>query len=110
MTGGVEIRFTAGATYVITNGSLTADIPLSLSYATNVVVNGNGCKILITNPRIGFLNVNSCSNVIVQGFLVDYNPLPFTQGVVTHNFLTNTPKEPAIEFQVDAGAYERKLR
>ena len=103
VTGGVEIRFTTGATYVITNGSLTADIPLSLSYATNVVVNGNGCKILITNPRIGFLNVNSCSNVIVQGFLVDYNPLPFTQGVVTHNFLTNTPKEPAIEFQVDAG-------
>lgn len=101
--GGTEIRFTAGTTYIITNGSLTKGVPLLLSNATNVLVNGNGCKILITNPRIGFLNVISCSNVIVQGFTVDYDPLPYTQGVVTHNFFTNTPKELAIEFQVDTG-------
>jgi len=98
-----EIRFTAGATYIITNGSLTQYIPLTLKNATNALVNGNGCKILITNPRIGFLNVISCSNVIVQGFTVDYDPLPYTQGVVTHNFFTNTPRELAIEFQVDGG-------
>jgi hypothetical protein len=98
-----EIRFTAGGTYIITNGSPTADIPLLLVNATNVLVNGNGCKILITNPRIGFLGVNYCSNIIVQRFTVDYNPLPYTQGVVTHNFYTNTPKELAIEFQVDTG-------
>ena len=66
-----------------------------------MVVNGDGCKILITNPRIGFLGVNNCSNVIVEGFTVDYNPLPYTQGIVTHNFYTNTPRELAIEFQVD---------
>ena len=36
-----------------------------------------------------------------EGFSVDYDPLPYTQGVVTHNFFTNTPKELAIEFQVD---------
>ncbi|HLX95818.1 MAG TPA: hypothetical protein VKU37_08745, partial [Verrucomicrobiae bacterium] len=99
--GGTEIRFTAGATYVITNSSLTGGVPLLLSDATNVLVNGNGCKILITNPRIGFLNVISCSNVIVQGFTVDYDPLPYTQGIVTHNFFTNVPQELAIEFQVD---------
>ena len=70
-----------------------------------MVVNGNGCKILITNPRIGFLGVNNCSNIIVEGFTVDYDPLPYTQGVVTHNFFTSNdmPKELAIEFQVDAG-------
>ncbi len=103
LTGGSEIRFTAGATYVITNGSLGIGIPLSLQYATNVVVNANGCKILVTNPRIGFLTVSNCSNVIVEGFSVDYNPLPFTQGVVTHNFYTgnDTPPELAIEFLVD---------
>ena len=102
-TMATEIRFTAGATYVITNSSLTNDIPLTLSRATNVLVNGNGCKILITNPRIGFMSVSLCSNVIVEGFTVDYDPLPYTQGVVTHNFFTNSPKELAIEFQVDAG-------
>jgi hypothetical protein len=102
-TVATEIRFNAGATYVITNGSLSAGVPVSLQHATNVVVNGNGGKILITNPRIGFLNVISCSNVIVQEFSVDYDPLPYTQGVVTHNFFTNTSKELAIEFQVDTG-------
>jgi hypothetical protein len=100
-----EIRFTAGAMYVITNSSLTSSIPLMLFHATNVLVNGNGCKILITNPRIGFLSVNNSSNIIVQGFSIDYSPLPFTQGVVTHNFYTSndSPKESAIEFTVDAG-------
>jgi hypothetical protein len=104
-TMGTEIRFKTGATYVLTNGSLRADIPLVLLHATNVVVNGNGCKILITNPRIGFLSVSECSNIIVQRFTVDYDPLPYTQGTVTHNFYTggDVPQEPAIEFQVDAG-------
>jgi len=98
-----EIRFNAGATYVITNGSLTGDIPLTLYQATNVVVNGNGCKILITNPRLGFLDVHTCSNVIVENFFVDHDPLPYTQGTVTHNFYANSPSELAIEFQVDTG-------
>jgi hypothetical protein len=102
---GTEIRFTAGATYVITNSSLVDNIPLRLEYATNVLVNGNGCKILITNPRIGFLTVDYSSNVMVQGFTVDYDPLPFTQGTVTHNFYTggDVPQEQAFEFIVDTG-------
>lgn len=105
LTGGTEVQFTTGATYVISNSSLVSDVPLVLSHATNVLVNGNGCKILITNPRIGFMNVSMCSNIIVQGFSVDYDPLPYTQGVVTHNFYTggDVTKEMAIEFQVDAG-------
>ena len=104
-TKATEIRFNTGATYIITNSSLTGGFPLDLFHATNVLVNGNGCKILITNPRIGFLIVNGCSNVIVRGFTIDYDPLPFTQGTVTHNFYTSNdvPKEAAIEFQVDAG-------
>jgi len=98
-----EIRFNAGATYLIYSNTLTQGIPLTLSHATNVVVNGNGCKILITNPRIGFMSVSQCSNVIVENFSVDYDPLPYTQGIVTHNFFTNSPSELAIEFKVDAG-------
>jgi hypothetical protein len=101
--GGTEIRFMAGATYVISNSLTTAHIPLALVRATNVFVNGNGCKILVRNPHAGFLSVNNSSNVIVEGFLVDYDPLPFTQGVVTHNFSNDVPKEAAIEFAVDTG-------
>jgi hypothetical protein len=104
-TNASQVVFTSGATYVLTNSSLTGGLAVTLSHATNVLVNGNGCKILITNPRIGFLSVSLCSNVIVQGFTVDYKPLPFTQGIVTKNYYfgTNGPQESAIEFMVDAG-------
>jgi hypothetical protein len=103
----VQIQFTAGATYIITNGATNADIPLKLLQATNVWINGNGCKILIKNPRIGFLTLQACSNIIVQGFTVDYDPLPYTQGVVTRN-LYNNPIDTntttyAIEFRPEDG-------
>ena len=104
-TNASEVVFNAGATYVLNNNSLTSMVAVVLTRGTNVLLNGNGCKILITNPRIGFLNVSFCSNVIVEGFTVDYNPLPFTQGTVTRNYYTDTnePQESAIEFMVDAG-------
>jgi len=101
-----QILFQAGATYHITNGSTVADIPLTLANATNVVVDGNGCKIIILNPRIGLLHLQSCSNVIVKGITVDYDPLPYTQGAVTRNLYTDPlpgGAESAIEFRPDAG-------
>lgn len=104
-TNGSQVIFDSGATYVIATNATSSGLAETLFHGTNVVVNGNGCKILVTNPHIGFLNVSSCSNVIVEGFTVDYDPLPFTQGIVTHNFYNDgdVPKESAIEFQVDAG-------
>lgn len=102
-----EVRFNSGATYIITNNDLTADIPVSLSGATNVAINGNGCEVLIKNPRIGFLHLVNCSNIIVENITVDYDPLPYTQGVVTRNLYNDPPpgvaKEPAIEFRLDTG-------
>ncbi len=99
------VQFTAGATYNITNGSNNASIPLTLSGATNMVIDGNGCQIVIRNPRIGFLHLAGCSNVIVKGFTVDYDPLPYTQGTVTRNLYTdpNGAPEPAIEFRPETG-------
>ena len=105
--GPTEVRFGLGASYVISNASTVSMIPLTLSRASNTWINGNGAKILIKNPRIGFLHIQNCSNVIVQGLSVDYDPLPFTQGVVTRNFYTDPPQgsapESAIEFRPDAG-------
>lgn len=106
-TAPTEILFNAGATYIITNSSGIANMPLTLSGANNVLINGNGCEILIKNPRIGFLHIQSCTNVIIENITVDYNPLPYTQGIVTRNLYTQPPSgtsaEPAIEFRVDAG-------
>jgi hypothetical protein len=100
-----EVLFNAGATYVISTNSLTSGPAVTLSGGSNVLVNGNGCKIMVTNPRIGFLDVLMCTNVIVEGFTVDYNPLPYTQGIVSQNYYTQTqgPTESAIEVKIDAG-------
>lgn len=100
-----QVEFTAGATYRITNGTTVAGIPLTLAGATNVLVNGNGCEVIIENPRIGFLHLQSCSNVIVEGITVDYDPLPYTQGVVTRNLYTDPIGSPenAIEFRPEDG-------
>ncbi len=100
---GAEVQFNAGATYIITNSLTNSDMPLLLQKATNVIVDGNGCKILIKNPRIGFLRVTTCSNIIIKGFTVDYDPLPFTQGIVTSNLLFGPSGEDAIEFRPDTG-------
>ncbi len=102
-----EVLFNAGATYIITNTSGVANMPLNINGANNVIINGNGCKILIKNPRIGFLHLQNCVNAIVENITVDYDPLPFTQGVVTRNLYTDPPagtsKTAAIEVRVDTG-------
>ncbi len=97
---GAEVQFTPGATYIIATNTTSSGVPLLLVHGTNVVVNGNGCKILITNPHVGFMDFYLCKNVIVKGFTVDYDPLPFTQGIVTANL---NPTEAAFEFRVDPG-------
>jgi len=99
--GPTEIQFESGVTYILTNSSTSASIPLTLLKATNVVVNGNGCKILIKNPHLGFLTVMGCENIIVKGFSIDYDPLPFTQGVVTSE--TNENSKASFNFRVDDG-------
>lgn len=102
-----EVVFNSGATYIITNTSNVADMPLNMNGANNVIINGNGCQILIKNPRIGFLHLQNCVNAIIENFTVDYDPLPWTQGVVTRNLYTDPPagmsKTPAIEVRVDTG-------
>ncbi len=98
-----QVLFTAGATYQITNSSLISGMAVTVSDATNVLINGNGCKVIIENPRIGFLHIQSCSNIIVENITVDYNPLPFTQGVVTSNLYTGGAGVDDIEFRPEAG-------
>ncbi len=46
----------------------------------NVVLDGAGAEIVIRNPRLGFVSVLACKNVIVKDFTVDWDPPPFAQG------------------------------
>ena len=52
---------------------------LSIRNAANLVLNGTGAQIRILNPEMGWLALRDCRNVIVRGFSIDYDPLPFTQ-------------------------------
>jgi hypothetical protein len=55
---------------------------VTLDGMNDLIVDGQGSEITITNPYCGFFRLNDCKNIIVKGFTVDYDPLPFTQGVV----------------------------
>ena len=75
-----EIRFTAAGIYILNPNGGGA---LSLNGATNIIFNGNDANILIENIQTSLLSVQNSDHVIVKGFTVDYNPLPFTQGTIT---------------------------
>jgi len=53
-----------------------------LSKAKDLLIEGNGASLLVRNPRSGVFDLDSCERVIVRGFEIDYDPLPFTQGSV----------------------------
>ena len=58
------------------------DSTLLVNAGKNVTIDGNGAT-LIWTELIPALKVQDSTNVIFQNFNMDYNPLPFTQGVVT---------------------------
>ena len=60
----------------------TVPYQISLAGATNIVLEGNGA-LLVTHPRNNLISLRNCSGILVKGFTVDYDPLPFTQGTIT---------------------------
>lgn len=54
----------------------------TFSNLSNVTINLNGSEIVCNKPSNVF-TFSNCSNVTVKGFSVDFDPLIFTQGVIT---------------------------
>ncbi|NDP20478.1 MAG: right-handed parallel beta-helix repeat-containing protein [Paludibacter sp.] len=54
----------------------------NFSNLTNVSINLNGSEI-ICNKASNVFTFTNCTNVTVKGFSVDYDPLLFTQGIIT---------------------------
>ena len=50
--------------------------------ASNLVLDGSDSELILQNPRHGFIALSKCKNVIIRNFVIDYAPLPFTQGIV----------------------------
>jgi len=77
----VLVEFTSG-TYYISNAN-SADPVVVLAGLTDMVIDGNGSKIIIDNDfDSGFLRLLDCDHIVVKNFTVDYSPLTFTQGII----------------------------
>jgi hypothetical protein len=77
----VLVEFTSG-TYYISNPN-SANPVVALTGLTDMVIDGNGSKIIIEKDfDSGFLRLLDCDHIVVKNFIVDYSPLTFTQGII----------------------------
>jgi hypothetical protein len=60
-----------------------SDHSLFVKNARDLVLEGNGAKLQVMDPTVGFLRVLESERVIVQDFEVDYEILPFSAGILT---------------------------
>lgn len=58
------------------------DYHIDLKSVKGLTIEGNGAE-LINNPWNSIVKLEDCEDVTVRGFVVDCDPLPFTQGTIT---------------------------
>jgi parallel beta-helix repeat protein len=72
---------------------------IELKGANNIIIDGNGSEIIIHDPLKGFFSVFKSSNIIVKNMIIDYDPLPFTQGKV----VGVNVQEKTFDFKIEDG-------
>ena len=95
------VRFGTG-TYRLTCANPAGEQCLSIKNANALSLVGQGAdqtQLLIGRPVVGVLNVANSVNVTVQGFSVDYQTLPFTQGTILRTY----PNENAFDVALAPG-------
>uniref|UniRef100_UPI0005C7A0F8 LamG-like jellyroll fold domain-containing protein n=1 Tax=Flammeovirga sp. OC4 TaxID=1382345 RepID=UPI0005C7A0F8 len=92
----VRVKFGKG-TYDLLPENEEAVHLFNLSDLSHIILDGTGTNINILSPTVGFLALKNAQNVVVQGFDVDYEILPFVQGKVI------TIADDYIEMEVDKG-------
>jgi len=58
------------------------DYHIALKGVKGLTIEGNGAE-LINNPWNNIVKLEECEDVTVRGFVLDCDPLPFTQGTIT---------------------------
>ena len=73
-----KVVFAPGKVYRI--GQHTKDLygRVLINRANNLVVEGNGCTLLI-HPSSRAFAVYRSKNIVIRNFKIDYSPLPYTQ-------------------------------
>ena len=93
-----KVVFAPGKVYRI--GQHTEDLygRVLINRASNLVVEGNGCTLLI-HPSSRAFAVYRSKNIVIRNFKIDYSPLPYTQGRVSKADADNY----YLEFKIDSG-------
>ena len=80
-TSFAEIYFPTGI-YRISSSN---EYALQLESLSDILLKGDGTNsiLLVSNPENGGIGFTHCTNISVEGFTIDYDPLPFTQGTIT---------------------------
>ena len=93
-----KVVFAPGKVYRI--GQHTKDLygKVLINRADNLVVEGNGCTLLI-HPSSRAFAVYRSKNIVIRNFKIDYSPLPYTQGRVSKADADNY----YLEFKIDSG-------
>jgi hypothetical protein len=63
------------------NKTYKLDSTVVLEGASNMEIDGNGAKLIWTELVVA-VQITNCKNTLFKNLSVDYDPLPFTQGVV----------------------------
>ena len=72
---------------------------IELKNAKNIIIDGNGSEIIIHDPLKGFFSIFKSENIIVKNLIIDYDPLPFTQGKIVGVDI----KGKTFDFKIDKG-------
>lgn len=64
-------------------GRINVQGSLRVNHADGLVIEGGGTTIVFSDHRGTGWSFNSCRNVTLRGFTIDYDPLPFVQGRIT---------------------------
>lgn len=78
----VRLLFENGTYDLMPEGSNTHS--LQINDANHILWDGQDAEFIVHDPTVGFLSLLRCTNVIIKDISVDYDTLPFSQGVVTN--------------------------
>ena len=108
VNGPTEILFEPNAVYRISLPDEFADQlkhAWLINNATNLTINGRGSTLLVANPEIGAICTKNSSHITVKNFTIDFDPLPYTQGIIKKVNLS----EYWFELELDKGFPEPSL-
>ena len=72
---------------------------LYIQNKTDFTLDGSGSEILISGFDLHGMYLNQCTNVTIANLKIDYDPLPFSQGVITALY----PEQRSFDLKIDEG-------